>query len=75
MSCVIPRRQCSQSRSADEVVAEGEAASTLQRALYCGNLLCSVPIKYAFYLSEFSTNCLENGEQFGHESLSFLRIK
>lgn len=26
MSCIIPRRQCSQSRRDNEVVAEGEAA-------------------------------------------------
>lgn len=31
----------------------------------CNFLRCSVPMKYAFYLSEFSTNCLENGNSLG----------
>lgn len=58
-----------------EVRMREKLQSTLQRALYLGTSLCSVPMKYAFYPSEFSTNCLENGEEFGHESFSFMRIK
>lgn len=38
-------------------------------------LRCSVLMKYAFYLSEFSTNCLENGKKFEREGFSLIRIK
>lgn len=73
MSCIIPRRQCSQSISEDEVVTEGEAAKHLAKSFVPWDF--SVFCPYAFCLSEFSTNCLKNGERFQHESFSFMRMK
>lgn len=68
MSCIIPRTQCCQSISEEEVVAEGEAAKHLAKSFVPWDFIVFCP--YAFYLSEFSTNCLKNREQFQHESVS-----